>query len=117
MVARCRIKAGYWPDVRIFRNNVGVLTDVYGNHVRFGLCPGSSDLIGWRTITITPDMVGKPIAQFMALEGKRHGGKPSEIQENFIAAVIKAGGHAGVFSSEQEFTTIVTEGMYGNRTR
>ena len=40
----------------LFKNNVGKLRDERGNLVTFGLCKGSSDLIGWTPITITPDM-------------------------------------------------------------
>ena len=45
-------------DVRLFRNNTGALMDQKGRLVKFGLCKGSSDLIGFRSITITQDMVG-----------------------------------------------------------
>ena len=41
---------------RLFRNNTGTLRDQHGRPVSFGLCKGSADLIGYRTITITPDM-------------------------------------------------------------
>jgi hypothetical protein len=48
---------GGWhhPDTRIFRNQVGSLPDPRtGRLVTFGLARGSADLIGWRTITVTP---------------------------------------------------------------
>jgi len=51
-------------NVRIFRNNTGFDAT---NKVRYGLVVGSSDLIGWQTVTITPDMVGKQVAVFVAL--------------------------------------------------
>lgn len=56
--------------VRLFRNNVGVIQFPNGTYLRYGLCNGSSDLIGWRSITITPEMVGKQVAIFTALEIK-----------------------------------------------
>ncbi|WP_336288349.1 hypothetical protein [Bartonella sp. CB60] len=34
------------------------------NWLRAGLCEGSSDLIGFKTITVTPDMVGKKLPSF-----------------------------------------------------
>jgi hypothetical protein len=49
---------------RLFRNNTGTLRDQHGRPVQFGLCKGSADLIGYRTITITPDMVGQQVAVF-----------------------------------------------------
>ena len=51
---------------KLLRNNVGGLKDSTGRFVAYGLgshggkvLRGPSDLIGWRTITITPDMVGR----------------------------------------------------------
>ena len=38
--------------------------------MRFGLCKGSSDLIGLRVLEITPKLVGQRLAQFVALEVK-----------------------------------------------
>jgi hypothetical protein len=99
----------------VFRNNTGngVLGQVVrqtggefhiinGRRVQFGLCVGSSDLIGWRTVTVTPDMVGKRIALFLALEVKTPTGKPTPEQVNFIEAVGRAGGMAGVVRNVDE---------------
>ena len=56
---RIRLELGLRPDLRIFRNQVGQLPDPRtGRPVQFGLARGSAYLIGWRTVTITPDMVG-----------------------------------------------------------
>jgi len=46
-------------QVRLHRNNTGTLRDQNGRPVSFGLAKGSSDLIGWTTRTITPDMIGR----------------------------------------------------------
>ena len=46
-----------------------VLTEC--RQIKYGLCNGSSDLIGWTPITITPDMIGKKIAVFTAIEVKK----------------------------------------------
>ena len=65
--------------IRLWRNNVGVLKDINGRPVRYGLANDSealnktiksSDLIGWRRIVITVEMVGSVIAQFVARECK-----------------------------------------------
>ena len=62
--SRIMLALGGHPGIRVFRNNVGLARFPDGSTVRYGLCPGSADLIGWRTVTITQDMVGQPFAQF-----------------------------------------------------
>lgn len=57
-----------------------------------GLCKGSSDLIGWESVTITPEMVGQKIARFTAIEVKNGNGKATAEQSNFIDNVNRAGG-------------------------
>lgn len=82
--------------VRIFRNNTGFDST---NKVRYGLIQGSSDLIGWKSVTITPDMVGQKVAVFVALEVKTTKGRATEEQKNFIAVVKGAGGKAEIVRS------------------
>lgn len=89
-------------DVRLFRNNVGVLRDVKGNYVQYGLAVGSADLIGWRTVRITRDMVGMSIAQFVALEVKRPGGHVSPQQRAWLAIAQSAGALVGIVHSVEE---------------
>ena len=95
-------KCGSLPNVRLFRNTVGV---GWVGHpfaptkITFGLQPGSADLIGWRTLRITPDMVGRDIAQFVSIEVKRPGGKLSDAQRNWRFRVHDAGGFALVTDS------------------
>jgi hypothetical protein len=91
---------------RLWRNNVGALRDAQGQLVRYGLCPGSSDLIGYRTITITPEMVGRRLAVFAAVEVKDRG-QPTEQQTNFINLVQQAGGLAGVARSVPDALSIL----------
>lgn len=64
-----------------------------------GLPPGFADLFGMVSVTITPEMVGKKFAQFVAGEVKTMKGKAGERQKNFRAAVISAGGRADVWRS------------------
>ena len=66
----------------------------YPRRVKFGLVPGSSDLIGFRTVVVTPDMVGKPIAQFVAIETKGPAGRATKDQKNFLRVVDESGGIA-----------------------
>jgi hypothetical protein len=89
------------------RNNVGQYTDQKtGRPIRYGLCVGSSDLIGWTPVTITLDMVGRTLAVFTAVEVKTPNGRPTEPQLNFIAQVTKAGGFAGIARSPGEAVAI-----------
>lgn len=91
----------------LFRNNVGRLRNDRGEWVHYGLCVGSSDLIGYTTIRITPEMVGQDIAVFTAAEVKTATGQPAEQQKNFIKAVIRAGGIAGIARSRYDFAGLV----------
>jgi hypothetical protein len=84
------------PDVTIFRNNVGSYEYAPGKWVRYGLCNGSSDFIGYQSVTVTPGMLGKKVALFLALECKTEDGVLRPDQEAFINAVRDAGGKAGV---------------------
>lgn len=89
-------------DVRLFRNNVGVLRDAKGHYVQYGLAVGSADLVGWRTVRITRDMVGMSLAQFVALEVKRPGGRVSPPQRAWLAVAQSAGALVGIVHSVEE---------------
>lgn len=80
----------------VWRNNTGVLKDARGIPVKFGLCPGSSDLIG-----IDPE------GRFLAVEVKQPKGKVTAKQQQFIEAVRAAGGVAGVARSVEDALEII----------
>ncbi len=88
--------------VRLWRNNTGALVDQQGRFVRFGLCKGSSDLIGLRSLEVTPGMVGQRLAQFVALEVKAPQGVLSPEQRDFLRLVQELGGVAAVCRSVEE---------------
>lgn len=114
--------------IRLFRNNVGVGWQGMTSRVtrenlakaraslrpgdliissprplHAGLDRGSGDLIGWRTMVITPDMVGRTIAQFVSAEAKRpRGGRLEPDQRTWRDLVNRAGGLAFQFVSEEE---------------
>ena len=100
-----RLEHGSGP-ARLWRNNTGALTDQTGRLVRYGLCQGSSDLIGLRSVTITPDMVGQTIGVFVAIEVKDQG-RLTPQQQAVIAMVQQAGGLAGVARSPEEARSIL----------
>lgn len=89
---------------RLWRNNVGQgwvgKTIRRGNSViinnprplHAGLVKGSSDIIGLTKIKITPDMVGKEIAVFTALELKTSSTRTTKEQKSFINIVNMSGG-------------------------
>ena len=94
--------------VRLWRNNTGAMRDERGQLVRFGLCPGSADLIGYHAITITPDMVGQTVAVFTAVEVKAPTGRPTPEQTAFLEHVAAAGGRAGIARSVADAERIIS---------
>jgi hypothetical protein len=90
-----RLAIGTRPEARIFRNQVGSLPDPRtGRLVTFGLAKGSADLIGWRTITVTPAMVGTRLAIFTSIEVKTPTGRVRPEQQAWLETVQQAGGIA-----------------------
>jgi|SRR5579859_462764 len=96
-----------FPWCQVWRNNVGALRDATGRLLYYGLCPGSSDIVGLVRVddlhrvrayrgdatpaawtTVTP-------GRFFALEVKTMGKRPSESQREFLALVHRFGGFAG----------------------
>ena len=100
-------------DTRLFRNNTGTLKDQNGRPVQFGLCKGSADLIGWRTITITPEMVGQQVAVFASIEVKTPSGRLRPEQQQWLDAVQAAGGIAGVARSVSDAEALLRDVAQG----
>lgn len=115
-------------DTRLFRNNTG--QGWIGKSTRFsradtvtvqpgdvlirqaralhaGLCVGGGDLIGWRSVEITPEMIGQRVAVFAGLEVKTDTGRASPEQARFIAAVRDAGGIAGIVRSPESAAALL----------
>ena len=82
----------------IWRNNTGVLKNAAGIPIRFGLCVGSSDLIG-----IAPG------GRFLAVEIKTPKGKATPEQLRFIEAVRARGGIAGIARSPAEALALLSQ--------
>lgn len=106
-------------DSRLFRNHVGkgwtgqfVRTEggftILRNARRgtFGLCVGSSDTVGLKRVLITPEMVGRRVAIFTAIEVKDRA-QPTTEQLSFIRMVRNFGGFAGIAHSVDEARAIV----------
>lgn len=89
----------------LFKNEVGFAITKDGRPIHFGLCKGSSDLIGWKSIKITEDMVGKNLAVFCAVEVKKdkYGHyRATKEQKRFIEAVLNAGGFGVVADCRED---------------
>ena len=112
---------GSRPDVRLFRNTCGtgwsgqhvsgagnVVTIGNARFIRYGLTPGSADLIGWQAVTVTPEMIGRKLAVFTSIEVKAHAtGRLTPEQDNWRRVVSSAGGAAGVARSVAEAAAIL----------
>lgn len=114
-----RIGEAFPKSVRIFRNNTGMgWTGESFSHpgkviiknarpLHAGLCKGSSDLIGWTKVQITPDMIGKTVAVFTAFEVKKPEGRVSKDQVNFLTQVAESGGLSGILRSPEDAERII----------
>lgn len=115
-----RIAVGKEQSATLFRANVGeawtgTLASSNLNRVviedarrfRSGLPIGFPDLFGFRTVTVTPEMVGKKLAVFAFLEVKKPGGRTSKAQEKMHAFLHEAGAVGGVARSAEEAVTLL----------
>lgn len=123
IVREILLKLGSIVGIRLFRNNTGTafigqsvvikkreqitvnVGDVLvkqGRLFKAGLCTGSSDIIGFKSVTVTPEMVGSKLAVFTAIEAKTKSGRASKEQIAFIEMVNKNGGIAFLATDEDE---------------
>lgn len=93
ILARVRVALSA-AGAKVFRNQCGALYNKEGRLVTFGLGTGSSDLIGYHSVLVTDDMVGKRVAIFLAVEVKSPDGRATEAQRHFLETVEMAGGIA-----------------------
>lgn len=70
---------------------------------------GGSDLIGYKIVTVTPDMVGNKIAIFTAIEAKVFKGKRGEDQKRFISMINNDGGIACFAESNEDAKKLLTD--------
>ena len=69
--------------------------------------PGGSDLIGYRRVTVTPEMAGQELAVFVAVEVKTPKGRVKAEQQQFVDHIRGAGGIAGIARSVDEAKNIL----------
>lgn len=102
-----RLRLGRTQGLVLWRNNVGVARYGLNNArgvVKYGLCDGSSDLIG---ILKMPDGLGR----FIALEVKTDSGERTDKQVLFMDLVRQLGGFAAVVRSEDEAVAAVERAL------
>lgn len=106
-------QCGVW----LTRNNVGVLLDITGRPVRYGLANESkaqnnvvksADLIGIKPILVGPHHVGRVIGQFVSREVKHEtwtwkGDKHEQAQLNWCNFVLGKGGDAAFCTGPGSF--------------
>jgi len=79
-----------------------------GRPVTFGLCPGSADLIGYRTVEVDAGLLGRRLAVFSAVEVKSRTGRPTAEQSQFLNHISEAGGRAGIARSVTDAEAILS---------
>ena len=93
LVASIRLALGRDSRVVLWRNNAGSALQDFGaggmRPLRYGLCVGSSDLIG----------IVAPHGRLIALEVKTASGRVTREQQQFLNLVEKMGGVARVVRS------------------
>jgi len=78
---------------RMLKNNRGTVILENARPLHAGLMKGSADLIGWQSVEITPEMVGKRIAIFTSVEVKGKGTRTTPEQIVWRQNVSDAGGN------------------------
>ncbi len=66
----------------------------HAQRIKFGLAVGSGDLIGYQTVTIAPEMVGRQVAVLLSCEVKTEKGPVREEQYRWAAHINSVGGRA-----------------------
>lgn len=89
-------------DCRLFTNDQGIAKLPNGQTIRFGLGNDTSDLVGPKTIIITKEMVGKPVAVMTWIEVKVPGKHATKEQQQFLDKMIDMGCIAGEAHSPEE---------------
>lgn len=112
---------------RLYKNNSGVAYDASNRPVFFGLgnegkkdseSIRTPDWVGWMTVTITPEMVGKKIPVFAAIDAKKLGfrrkasytiGTREYGQHKFFELVTGVNGVAGFATNAADVKQLVAE--------
>lgn len=125
---------GALPGVILFRNHVGRAWQGSAKHVKagqlyripadgvyipharpcaVGLAPETPDIVGMRSVTITPDMVGRTIAVFAGVEVKTEDGRIQAGQAHCIAVFSRMGARVGI-ARDIETARAILDGAQGD---
>ncbi|MDO5116382.1 MAG: VRR-NUC domain-containing protein [Synergistaceae bacterium] len=116
-----RLRLGQFPEVRIFRANVGqgwsgeAVIKLPGGDVRItrprplntGLPEGWPDLFGFRLLTVTHDMAGLTLPVFAAIEVKGPRGALRDSQRRVLEELSRCGCFSGIARSPEEALEIL----------
>ena len=93
-----------------WKNPRGLAFHKDGSPVKYGVGPnGASDVIGYRKLIVTPEMVGRKIAQFFCVEVKTERDSVRQDQIDFINQVIADGGDGLIARSEEDLKNHLTK--------
>lgn len=91
---------------RVLKTIKGVIHLLGGRVVKVGF-PGMPDVIGWHSVIITEDMVGRIIAVFVGVEIKTDTNDVSDAQAHILARLEKDGALCGVARCEADLERIM----------
>ena len=119
--AQIMLAGGGRDDTRLFRNNVGLgwsgrvigkpmegrimLQDA--RPVKYGLCPGSADLIGVRRLTILPEHVGRVVGVLVSAEVKNANGRVRPEQQTWARVMLAFGALHGTVRSRDDINALL----------
>ena len=101
-----RLALGVERDLVLWRNNVGTAEHWNGQEVqrvRYGLAPGSADLVG----------ILAPSGRLFALELKTAKGRASDEQSQWLALVRRMGGFAAIVRDVAEARAALARARLG----
>lgn len=117
----------YFHELYIMRANVGTgwigdFTKNADGSIRInkprrfqtGLPVGFPDLFGYKSLIITPEMIGKKIAQFAFIEVKTPKGKLNNAQKEMHKQLIDAGAVGGVARSVEDALNLLKSEVKNN---
>lgn len=102
------------PRLKLWRNSRGTAELPNGGRFTFGVGPaGAADWLGYRTVVITDEMVGRHVPVFLAIEAKRPGEDPTEDQYKFLTEIQFDGGLSGCARSADDCERIAFAAKIG----
>lgn len=96
-----------WTGDEVIKLDGGSVLITNARPFSTGLPAGFSDVFGLAPVVVDPCMVGTTIGVFAAMEIKQPGGRVSDKQAAFLAAINRNGGRAGVARSTLDALKII----------